>query len=284
MKKLNVLFDMSLDRPTLGGVIILRKESEILAKVMNISKINLIIKKHKYNKKNFAKYFKEVFLGSKYKFKIYYNIDRPDINWPIIEKSNNKKFSYTSFLGITKLVNKFKLKPILEWNKKTLKIAKKTRKKLPKNLIAVHLKNISPYKEEKSNVNGKIWDNFFSSYLSNKKVGFLLIGNDKIPNNINLSKNIFSAKNLKIPLNIQLCLVSLCNGFLGMASGPSVAANFSNIPYYIFKHPDHDKNEIKKEIGRNNRLPFAKKDQIIKTKMPSVALLKKITSTYYERI
>ena len=43
MKKLNVLFDMSLDRPTLGGVIILRKESEILAKVMNISKINLII-------------------------------------------------------------------------------------------------------------------------------------------------------------------------------------------------------------------------------------------------
>ena len=55
MKKLNVLFDMSLDRPTLGGVIILRKESEILAKVMNISKINLIIKKHKYNKKNFAK-------------------------------------------------------------------------------------------------------------------------------------------------------------------------------------------------------------------------------------
>ena len=32
MKSINVLFNMKLDRPTLGGAIILRKESEILAK------------------------------------------------------------------------------------------------------------------------------------------------------------------------------------------------------------------------------------------------------------
>ena len=284
MKNLNVLFDMSLDRPTLGGAIILRKESEMLAKVMNIFQINLIINKHKYSKKNFDNYFKEVFLGSKYKFNITYNLKNSNINWPIINKKKSSEFSYTSFYGINKLVKKFKFRPILEWNNKILKTAKKTRKKFPKILIAVHLKNIFPYKEQESNADGEIWNRFFNFYLSNKKIGFLLLGDDKIPNNIDLNRNIFLAKKMKIPLSVQLCLVSMCNGFLGMASGPSVAANFSNIPYYIFKHPIHDKKEILKEIGNTNKLQFAKKSQIILRKIPSASFLKKITSTYYERI
>jgi len=284
MKNLNVLFDMCLDKPTLGGAIILRKESEMLAKVMNIFHVNLIIKKHKYNKKKFDKYFKEVFLGSKYKFNISYDFKKKNINWPIINKKKNLKFSYTSFCGINKLVNNFKFRPILEWNKKTLKIAKKTRKNFPKFLIAVHLKNIFPYREEESNANGKIWNKLFNYYLPNKKIGFLLLGNDKVPNTIDKNKNIFLAKKMKIPLGVQLCLVSMCSGFLGMASGPSVAANFSDVPYYIFKHPIHDKKEIRKEIGNTNKLQFAKKNQIILRKLPSTNFLKKITSTYYGRI
>ena len=53
MQALNILYDLAKEKPSLGGAIILRKESEILAKAMKVFKINLIIKKHTYDKKNF---------------------------------------------------------------------------------------------------------------------------------------------------------------------------------------------------------------------------------------
>jgi len=275
---------MKLDRPTLGGAIILRKESEILAKKMQVFKINVIVNKGKYKKKIFESYFKQVFMGSKYKFKICYDFKKKDIYWPIYDQKNSKFFLYTSFDRINKLVNSFKIKPILEWNKKTISQTKAIRKNLPKNTIAVHLKNIFPHKEQESNADGKVWNDFFNHSLKNKKVGFLLMGDDNIPKNINFNKNIFFAKKLKIPLSIQLCLVSMCSGFLGMASGPSVAANFSNVPYYIFKHPKHDIKEIEKEIGNKNKLHFANKNQIILRKIPTLDFLKKINFNSYGRI
>lgn len=282
MQALNILYDLAKEKPSLGGAIILRKESEILAKAMKVFKINLIIKKHTYDKKNFEKFFKAVFLSSKYDFNISYDSNKK-IFWPKIRK--NSKFSYISFLRLNKLVKKYRIKPpILEWNEKTLREAKKIRKKFPKRLIAVHLKNVFPYKENESNANGKIWNDFFKHNLKNKKFNFLLIGGDKIPNQIQLNKNIFLAKKLNIPLKTQLCLVSMCDAFLGMASGPSCAAKFTNLPYYIFKYPTHDKKEMDKEIGSSNKLRFALKNQILLRKMPSLAILKKISSNYYEKI
>jgi hypothetical protein len=274
---------MTKERPTLGGAIILRKESELLAKAKKIFKINLIINRHKYSKENFEKYFKEVFSSSKYNFQISYDFSKK-IYWPKIKKNSDGKLSYITFLRLNKLVKKYKIRPILEWDKETLIKAKKIRKKFPKKLIAVHLKNVFPYKKKESNANGKIWDKFFKYNLKNKKFNFLLIGNDEISSQISLNKNIFLAKKFNIPIKVQLCLVSMCDAFLGMASGPSVAANFTNIPYYIFKHPAHDKSEMKKEIGNSNKLKFAKKNQILLRKMPSLTILKKISSNYYERI
>ena len=53
-------------------------------------------------------------------------------------------------------------------------------------------------------------------------------------------------------------LVNKSKYFIGMSSGFCCAANFSDVPHIIIKHPEHHKDIIKNELV-DNKIPFSKK-------------------------
>ena len=69
------------------------------------------------------------------------------------------------------------------------------------------------------------------------------------------------AVDLKIELATQLALTSIADGFMGMASGLCTAANLSEVPHVIFKHPAHHSVEMSIEMGSSVSFPFAKQRQ-----------------------
>ena len=140
--------------------------------------------------------------------------------------------------------------------------------------IFVHLKNISPYNEEESNVNWEVWKRFFNkSFLDLPEIVFCLIGDDKIEIDLNSFDNVILAKDKNLSLAQQLALVARSYGFIGLASGLCSAANFSNIPYVIIKHPSHHAYEMDRELGDNEAFNFSERTQFLWRKEQSIKIL-----------
>src|SRR2546422_4286018 len=52
-------------------------------------------------------------------------------------------------------------------------------------------------------------------------------------------------------------LISLADGFMGMASGLCQMAIFGRKPYAIFKHPDHHAKQMNAELGTATGFSFS---------------------------
>ena len=100
--------------------------------------------------------------------------------------------------------------------------------------------------------------NFFKR---NKDFIFLIIGHDHYPLEFK-SDNLILLKDKIKELSFHLALVQQTDAFIGTASGVTTAANFSDKPYIIFKEPNHDTEQILKELKYKN-YHFAKKGQKI---------------------
>jgi hypothetical protein len=122
--------------------------------------------------------------------------------------------------------------------------------------VVVHLKN-NPNLKGCSNANFKSWYNFFLSCYGQYDVKFILIGNEPIDPQITQLPNVLVARDCESYLSRDLALVETSYIFMGMSSGPSIMALFCDIPYVIYKNPDHDVEEMALQLGTNNRLLFA---------------------------
>ena len=87
------------------------------------------------------------------------------------------------------------------------------------------------------------------------------------------TRYIVIAKNTGLLINEQLYLASQSAGFLGMASGICCAANFSKVPYVIFKHPEHHKREMLYELGQSETYEFSHSRQRLLRSNQSLDLL-----------
>ena len=122
--------------------------------------------------------------------------------------------------------------------------------------VVVHLKN-NPNLKGCSNANFKSWYNFFLSCYGQYDVRFILIGNEPIDPQITHLPNVLVARDWESDLSRDLALIQTSYIFMGMSSGPCNMALFSDIPYVIYKNPDHDVEEMELELGTNIRFPFA---------------------------
>ena len=61
---------------------------------------------------------------------------------------------------------------------------------------------------------------------------------------------------LEIDLATQLALTTISDGFMGMASGLCTAANLSEVPHVIFKHPAHHSAAMAIELGSSVNFPL----------------------------
>jgi hypothetical protein len=122
--------------------------------------------------------------------------------------------------------------------------------------VVVHLKN-NPAEQHCSNADFDAWFAFFEACLLHYDVKFVLIGNERIDERIYSLPNIVIARDFESNLSRDLALIQKAAIYMGMASGPFQMALFSDIPYAIYKNPDHHAEAMRLELGTKDRYPFA---------------------------
>lgn len=122
--------------------------------------------------------------------------------------------------------------------------------------VVVHLKN-NPKEQGCSSAAFDAWVAFFEACGLDYDVKFVLIGNEEIDKRIYRLPNVVIARDFESTLLRDLALIQAAAVFMGMASGPSLMALFSDVPYILYKNPDHHSEAMRRELGTEDRYPFA---------------------------
>ncbi len=252
---------------SLGGLLVFRQELESIAQTLHLTKIHVQFERKFQDKVDFIKL---VFAASGISFTVEFVecCEALSFHWPhFIEEGS---VSYQSFKRINMLYENLGWQPCLNWHEKILASAKKIRNSLKKKLITVHLKQVGKDPTE-SNANLKAWHDFFvNKTTADSNLGFIALGEDVSSQSLGQIKNVVFAATLQVPIMEQLALITLSNGFLGMASGICQAAIFSKVPYVIFKHPQHHVQEMKAEIGDRDHFLFSGEKQFFWRKLDTL--------------
>lgn len=151
--------------------------------------------------------------------------------------------------------------PHADFNKNSAEVEHFTDTVLIGPVVALHLKNASKGDTE-SNANFSVWREFIESDEATR-VRFLLIGSDRVPEEITSLPNVTSLNEQGLSIAEQLACIQNSSAFMGMASGPANSAILSKVPYIIFKHPLHHAEAMKKEIGDADHYDFSQENQKI---------------------
>ncbi len=137
------------------------------------------------------------------------------------------------------------------------------------------MKNVAPYNTVDNNANLTQWLAFFKRHAVEGESNFILIGNDKITSDITQIPRVIAANKENISLFSQLAMISLANGFLGMASGLCQGAILSNTPFVIFKNPNHHPDIMKNELDSSKGFSFCYSNQQIWRKIDTIDNIEK---------
>lgn len=256
-QKIYGLWDSSRERLSLGGLLLLRQELEQLAQFLGSE--DLVV--HITGPVDLAKmqFLSQVF-SSRFQIEISGSAP-PGISWPHSSLMDQPDFSYQFFDRVAGIFRQTGSKPKLLWSAKTVHEASSVRLRFPGNLYAIHLKNVPGQTILDSNADMESWYSFFSAHAKPDDTDFILLGTDAASSKILDLPGVHSATTMKLNLSVQLALVPLCNGFLGMSSGVCPAAILSDTPYVLFKHPKHHVEEMQRELGTADHFCFAHKRQ-----------------------
>jgi len=182
--------------------------------------------------------------------------------WPKLNEQGSVNYKYGSTLFIQKYYIERSSIPHLSCKETLVRWAKDyiNRYITPAMPVVVHLKN-NPKLTGYSNANFKSWQSFFQSCCGRYNVRFILIGNEPIDPGITQLPNVLVARERGSNLPRDLALIQSGRFFMGMSSGPCIMALFSDIPYVIYKNPDHHAEEMALELGTDIRFPFSSSAQ-----------------------
>lgn len=148
-------------------------------------------------------------------------------------------------------------------------------------VVGLHLKQLIGYQgtDVISQADESVWCEFLSIVATQYKIKFLLLGDDPIGKCIQKLPNVALAREIGADnFAKHLALLSECAGFMGMMSAVCNLAIFSDIPYAIFKNPEHHKKEMLAEIGDKDFYPFATQFQrVLRIKETAALLLAELT-------
>ena len=273
-------WDKSLPDNVFGTLLIFLAESQLVAQTSNTKSIDIAIDAASHNIKNILegefrlldikdridsylnalngfKIIKNIYVcGGRSGFKaLSISLKNTHLTWGLNERT------YDSTLYIQELYKLTgKLQP-LEFKRDLQQWARKLIQgecdKTP--VVGLHLKQSINWKGPPiSLANNSVWYKFLSSAASRYKIKFLVLGDDPLDINIKKLPNIIVANEIGAETFIQnLALLSECVGFMGMMSSICNYALFSNIPYIIFKNPQHHKEMMEKELRGENYYSFA---------------------------
>jgi hypothetical protein len=247
------------EHPSLGGLLLLRQELEILAESGGARNIRLAFCDSETDcvipplaAQAFDSRFSVAFATEAHP---------REGAWPTPGTMAAGTFSYQFFDRISDLCRVAGRAPALSWSPETLAEAGRLRAEAPGKLVTLHLKSVPGQTERDSNAVFEHWHALLSRPPHPGLCTFMLMGGDRIPREILELPGVRSAHEEGIALPVQLALISLSDGFLGMASGISAAAILSAVPYVLFKHPLHHVAEMERELGTGKRFSFARPRQ-----------------------
>lgn len=136
-------------------------------------------------------------------------------------------------------------------------LSKYCQDKLP---VVVHLKN-NP-EDTESNADIESWEKFFRHCEGNDyPIKFILVGSDSHRLEENTPGNVIYTKHEEGNLKLDLALILSSYLFMGMSSGPCNMAIFSDVPYLIWKHPNHHADEMEREFQGGKQFSFSRPNQ-----------------------
>ena len=256
----DLVWDLTREPLTIGGALVLRQEGEILAQLNNQVGIMLHVICQESDRIAVEELAGKVFGSSILPFQLIYSSTDVE-GWPAFLVRSHPDFSYFSFTRLITLHEESGITPKLGWSAHQEALAKRARVRFSGRLICVHLRSVTPFTLEESNADGPTWQAFFDKHAAEGVCDFLLIGDDVLPAGLTLGRGMTRAVDLGIELATQLALTSIADGFMGMASGLCTAANLSEVPHVIFKHPAHHSAAMAIELGSLVSFPFANQRQ-----------------------
>jgi hypothetical protein len=268
-------WNLAVEKPSLGGLLLLRQELEQFAELAGVSRIELTF--------TGAGATFDVPALARMAFTSRYQVnftsdEAPGQSWPPATAMTSPHFSYQFFDRIGVLASALGHPPALQWAPDTLEAAAAIRRLCAGKLVALHMKNVPGQTEADSNAVFRYWKEFLAARAASGPIEFLALGGDAIPDEILGIAGVRSAQREAIPLQVQLALVSLSDGFIGMASGVCAAAVLSDVPYVLFKHPSHHVGEMERELGIGDRFPFARPRQLVWRTQHATAMLERALS------
>ncbi len=256
---LYVTFPMKKANVSLGGLLVLKQEIDLFCEYYQIKNRELFCDFE--SSKQYLTFYQDI-LGNN--LKICKKIpDDAAFLWPERKLVDDNDKAYQSFKRIKYLYKLTKKKPILKWSNEQVVKAKNFLKKYSGKNFIVHLKQVGSCSTLESNANINEWLLFFQKRAKLGERNFILIGKDQISKEILQIPGIISAHDLDLSLSTQLAMMSVSDGFLGMASGLCQAAIFSEIPYVIFKHPNHHAKIMDEELDDAKSFSFSYPNQQI---------------------
>lgn len=270
----DLVWDLARERLTIGGALVLRQEGEMLARLHGRSALTVHLIAPESGRQAAERMAQTIFGTSTYPYHLVSATEGAE-GWPPAAARAALDFSYFAFLRTIALHAQTGLKPRLQWRESQRALALEVRRHFPGRLYCVHLRSVAPFAPEESNADGPAWNAFFQRRAAAGRCDFLLIGDDPLPAGLELRPGVtrVAGSQLGLDLATQLALIGICDGFLGMASGLCTAANFSETPHVIFKHPAHHAAEMARELGAAQAFPFAGERQQIWRREASAAVL-----------
>ncbi len=267
-----LIWDLTRERLTFGGALVLRQEGEILAEIKGQTVVTLHLICQESDRVAAEGLADKVFGASIFLFRLIYS-SIAVAGWPQLSLRLRPDFSYFSFTRLIALHKENGIKPRLRWSKHQKTLAQQARACFPGRLICVHLRSVTPFTSEESNADGPTWQTFFDKHAVPAVRDFLLTGDDSLPAGLTLPPGVTRAVDLGLELTTQLALIGSANGFLGMASGLCTAAILSETPHAIFKHPAHHADAMACELGSADHFPFASpRQQLWRREVDAAAL------------
>ena len=269
---MDISLNLDLEKPTLGGLLTLLVEASMLMGKESTEGLNLHVFGNNLDLSWLNRMQYQIL--DNYEHKVNVILKKPSNLCYPFDRNTKNGFSYYNTERIQDLYSKLKIKPILGWREGFQQSVFQKSKTLSPKIITVHLKRVFPFEVNESNAQAEVWAEALRYFLdSSTELDVILVGNDPTPIEIELGPRIRRADDIGLTLGEQMNLIQNSAGFMGTASGICSGAVFSEVPYFIYKSPEHHKEQFAMELKNEEIFSFSALNQKIIRKIPETKTL-----------
>ncbi len=258
MNPLVLAWDLSREKPTVGGLLTLLAEGEAIAKLTGSSEFIIEASGNVTRSPIWPALVSVVRHHRRAQLRIGRHCDSAEVA-DLFECHKSSSFDTTR---LSELHRRFGIQPELNWQTSLTQEAEDILKSLDKVAVGIHLRNELYPAQQTYNAARKHWQPALKSIVDTQPVALILVGHDAPVLDTRAFNNSFiDARNLPLPL--QLAILTQCDFFVGSASGIANACIYSSVPLAIFKHPRHHAKQMRKEFGLKRRIRLYRPNQFI---------------------